>query len=191
MRIARGSLALLCGLAMAGCSVDSGPRPPGTPDGAPEVPDAAGPPPDGAPPPIDATPICTDQTQNIQETGHHPVRYDQSESGGNGAGCLGQCHDGILGEKYTAAGAVYDRRTAGGNPVAGAHIYVIDADGKVVEMISAQNGMFWTSEDLEPPIRSYASACPDSIGMIANASGNCNGPGCHTEIEKIYVRPAL
>ena len=183
-------MAVLCGLVLAGCSVDSGQRLPGDPDGAPENPDASGPPPDGAPAPIDATPACTDQTQNIQETGHHPVRYDYTNGGG--AGCLGQCHDGVLGEKYTAAGAVYDRRTAGGNPVAGAHIYVIDGDGKVVEMISAQNGMFWTDEELKPPIRTYASACPDSIGMIAIASGNCNGTSaCHDANEKIYVKPAL
>lgn len=187
MHTAPASIALA--VLLGACSVDSGPRPPGAPDGAPEY-DGA-PPPDGAPAEViaDATPACLDQTQNIQETGHHAARYDYSAQGGGGAGCLGQCHDGVLGEKYTAAGAVYNRRTAGGDPVAGAHIFVIDADGKVVEMISAQNGFFWTDDELTPPIRTYASACPDSMGMVANASGNCNSAGCHHEAAKIYVRP--
>ncbi len=133
-------------------------------------------------PPIDATPACEDQ-QNALNSGHHPVRYDQ----GTGAGCLGQCHQGTLGPKFTVGGTLFDRRTAGGDPIAGAKIYVIDNAGKVVEMITATNGNFWTDEPLSPPIRTYATACPDSIPMIDVTTGNCNQGNCHGENEKIYL----
>lgn len=178
-RILAGSLAL-AGLATLGSSCKLDPTQSG-PDAAPIIYDATPPPPDAAP---DATPICDDIELNVQETGHHPERYDFDN--GN-AGCLGQCHNGTLGESYTIGGALYDRRTAGGDPISGAYIYVIDADGKVVEMMTAQNGFFWSNEPITPPVRTYASGCPDSIPMEASTTGNCNLGACHGEDNKIYL----
>jgi hypothetical protein len=180
----RPSLPLVA-LLGAACAVDSGTAP--SYDGAP-APDGA-PPAEGAPPPVDATPVCEDITLNVAETGHHVATYDFDNGG---LGCLGgSCHNGSgLGETYTAAGSVWNRRIAGGDPVAGAYVYVIDANGKVVRMITAQNGFFWTDEELAAPIRTYASGCPESNAMEANTTGNCNANGtCHTEGNKIFVRP--
>jgi hypothetical protein len=196
VRTLRPSLVLTAGLATGAlalataCAVDSGPLPSAA-DAGP-VADAT-PAPDAAIP-IDATPLCDDVQLNVLESGHHAIRYDYQ----NGSqGCLGNCHNGtgVGGPLFTAAGAIYDRRTddgnggPAGNPVAGAYVYVIDADGKVVPMLSAQNGFFWTSEPLRNPLRTYASGCPDSIPMVANATGNCNAGACHGEDNKIYVRP--
>jgi len=169
------------GASTSSCKLD---QPQAGPDAAPGVADAAPPPPDVA---IDATPLCDDVELAVAETGHHNERYDYQN--GN-AGCLGQCHNGVLGEPYTVAGALYDRRTAGGDPLPGAYIYVIDANGKVVKMKTAQNGFFWSNAALVPPIRTYASGCPDSIPMEANTTGNCNAGNCHGEDNKIYLPPA-
>jgi hypothetical protein len=164
------------------CAVDSGPTL--SYDAAPPA-DAA-PVPDGAPPPIDATPACTDAVLEVAETGHHAARYDYSNGGG--AGCLGQCHNGNgLGETYTAAGALYNRRTTGGDPIQGAYIYIIAGDGKVVELMTAQNGFFWTDDELAPPLRTYASGCPSALAMEDDTSGNCNQGACHHEDNKIYL----
>lgn len=185
MRPARPRVALaagLLGLLGPACAVDSGPAP--SYDAAPPA-DGA-PIPDGAPAAVDATPACDDAQLEVTQTGHHAERYDYKSGGG--AGCLGQCHNGNgLGPTYTAAGALYNRRTTGGDPIAGAYIYIIDGNGKVVQMMSAQNGFFWTDEDLAPPLRTYASGCPSALGMEADTSGNCNSSACHHEDNKIYL----
>jgi hypothetical protein len=151
------------------------------------------PPPDGTPPPdaaipIDATPACDDIEPLVDQTGHHEPEYDRT-SGGN-QGCMGLCHkaeDSLGGPVFTAAGSLWDRRNEGGNPIAGAYVYVIDADGKLVPMMTAANGFFWTGESLQMPIRTYASGCPDAIPMEANTTGNCNAGSCHGPNEKIFL----
>ena len=178
-----GGLAGLAGLSVPACAVDSGPKlsfdaaPP--PDGAPL--------PDGAAPLADATPACTNAELTVAETGHHQPRYDKTDNGG--AGCMGgSCHNGNgIGETYTAAGSLWDRRTSGGNPIAGAYIYIIDGNGKVVELMTAQNGFFWTDDELAAPIRTYASGCPSALAMEDDTSGNCNSAACHHENAKIYL----
>jgi hypothetical protein len=171
------------GLLVQACAVDSGPAP--SFDGAP--PSDAAPVPDGAPSPVDATPACIDAELAVAETGHHQPRYDRTDNGG--AGCMGgSCHNGIgLGETYTAAGSLWNRRTAGGDPIEGAYIYIIDGNGKVVELMTAQNGFFWTDEELMAPIRTYASGCPSVLGMEDDTTGNCNSAACHSEDNKIYL----
>jgi hypothetical protein len=173
---------LLLGLALGLAGACDLTQTPGTtPDAG--APDAAPPPADAAP---DATPICDYQEPYI--TGHHAERY-----GLGGAGCLGQCHNGQLGPTFTAAGSVFNRRTGGvngapaGSPVAGAIVYVIDSNGKVVAMTTSSNGEFYTSEPLAMPIRTYATACPDSIPMVDSTVGNCNLGACHGEDNKIYL----
>ncbi|HLU65356.1 MAG TPA: hypothetical protein VKZ63_03745 [Kofleriaceae bacterium] len=205
MRTPRPSFLLAASLAAGGliaagpaCAVDSGPGTPAA-DAAAEVPDS-GPPPDAAPPLIDATPACDDVQQAISD-GHHadtggiPWVYNPQNGVGGTQGCLGGCHKegGAGGEIYTIGGALYDRRTGdgqggwAGNPIAGATIYVIDANGKVVKMITAENGYFWSDEPVQIPLRTYASGCPDSLGMMANTTGNCSSAACHGPEAKIYL----
>ncbi|HEU5055159.1 MAG TPA: hypothetical protein VFU21_01480 [Kofleriaceae bacterium] len=175
------------GLLVAACAVDSGPGSPPDPPAA----DAAAAVPDGAPLAADATPACVDAVPQVAETGHHPEDYDTTNGGG--AGCMGQCHNGSgLGEQYTAAGSLWNRRTEGGSPIQGAYIYIIDGNGKVVELMTAQNGYFWTDEPLAAPLRTYASGCPSSLGMEDDTSGNCNTGvgGCHSLGNRIYL-PAV
>lgn len=132
---------------------------------------------------IDATPVCAPVSTAL-ESGHHVTRYDYQNGS---SGCMGVCHDGVLGPVWTIGGSLFDRYRTGGNPVAGAKIVVIDSRGKEVEMVTAQNGMFWTNEMVTPPLRTYASACPDSMPMIDNTNGNCNLGSCHGEDIKIFV----
>ncbi len=180
------------GLLVAACAVDSGNGPPPAPaaDAAADLPDSGG---GGVT--ADATPACVDAVPQVAETGHHVEDYDTTNGGG--AGCLGQCHNGNgLGEQYTAAGSLWNRRTEGGDPIQGAYIYVIGGDGKVVELMTAQNGFFWTDEPLAAPLRTYASGCPSSLGMEDDTSGNCNTGvgGCHSLGNRIYlplVEPGL
>jgi hypothetical protein len=176
------------GLLVTACAVDSGP---GSPPPDPPAADAAAAVPDGAPLAADATPACVDAVPQVAETGHHPEDYDTTNGGG--AGCMGQCHNGGgLGETYTAAGSLWNRRTEGGSPIAGAYIYIIGGDGKVIELMTAQNGFFWTDEPIAAPIRTYASGCPSSLGMEDDTSGNCNTGvgGCHSLGNRIYL-PAV
>ena len=178
----------LAGLLVAACAVDSGPGNPPAPtaDATPAVPDAA------AAVAADATPACTDAVPQVAETGHHTEDYDTTNNGGNG--CMGgNCHNGSgVGEQYTAAGSLWSRRTAGGSPIAGAYVYIIGGDGKVIELMTAQNGFFWTDEEIAPPLRTYASGCPSSLGMEDDTSGNCNTGvgGCHSLGNRIYL-PAV
>jgi len=171
----------LAGLMVAACAVDSGPGvsfDAAPADGAPVA--------DGAAPVADATPACVDAEAQVAETGHHPSDYDRQQGD---KGCMGgSCHNGSgLGETYTAAGSLFDRRTAGGNPIPGAYLYIIDGNGKVVELMTAQNGFFWTDEELAAPLRTYASGCPSVLGMEDDTTGNCNTTGCHTADNKIYL----
>lgn len=182
----------LAGLLVAACAVDSGPQL--SFDGAP--PTDAAPAADGTPAAADATPACVEAELTVAETGHHVEDYDTSNNGGNG--CMGgSCHNGSgAGEQYTAAGSLWNRRTAGGEPIAGAYIYIIGGDGKVIELMTAQNGFFWTDEPIAPPLRTYASGCPSSLGMEDDTSGNCNTGvgGCHSLGNRIYlplVQPGL
>jgi hypothetical protein len=98
-------------------------------------------------------------------TGHHNA----------GANCLG-CHNGTSGAPlWTAAGTLYG---AGGTALAGATITIVDATGKSIAIVTAQNGNFWTGEAVKAPLHVKASRCPSSAAMSADASGACNS--CHT-----------
>jgi hypothetical protein len=184
--VTRPPLVFFLSLTVGACTVDPPTLQQGTDaapggDGALAV-DAAG--------AIDATPICTDQ-QPPEATRHHPLGYEYSEAGSNGSGCLGQCHNDILGPRFSVGGSVWDRRLEGGNPIGGATVVVIDAAGKVETMITNADGQFWSRAVLQAPIRTYASACPDSIPMVASTTGNCASAACHPSSAKIYLAPPL
>jgi hypothetical protein len=92
-----------------------------------------------------------------------------------GANCQG-CHNGTGGApQWTVAGTLY---ASGGTAMAGATITVVDSTGKSIAIVTAQNGNFWTTEAVKPPLRVKASRCPSTAQMTADASGACNS--CHT-----------
>jgi hypothetical protein len=92
-----------------------------------------------------------------------------------GANCLG-CHTGIgTAPLWTAAGTLYN---AAGAAAVGATLTLVDANGKSISLVTAQNGNFWTSEALKMPLRVKASLCPTTVSMSATAGGACNS--CHT-----------
>jgi hypothetical protein len=149
-------------------------------------PDAT-PPPDAEVPP-DATPLCTDLVTPNATISAHPADNDHIPGGG----CLGTCHDdsGVAGPKFTIAGSLWNRYSEGGDPIAGATVVVIGSNGTALDLVTNAKGQFFTDEVLPPPIRTYATACPDAIPMQANASGNCNLGNCHGPSQKIYLPPA-
>ncbi len=93
-----------------------------------------------------------------------------------GQDCTNSCHN----HGFTVAGTLY---AAGGTTaVAGATITVKDANGALVDLISQQNGNFYTTQAVAFPIAVYASACPTSVPMVstvASGNGGCNKSGCH------------
>ena len=129
---------------------------------------------------------CANITTDVADTGYHPVRYDFDQGS---HGCIStSCHDGSsAGPAYTIAGALYDQRAMGGEPLAGAKVYVKDADGKVVEMTTAMNGFFYSTEAVNGTLSTVATGCPDLTPMLGFANGNCNVSQCHGENTKAYL----
>ena len=51
---------------------------------------------------------------------------------------------------------------------------------QVIDMVTMQNGNFWTSTALAFPVTVLASDCPSAVKMNAGAAnGHCNANGCH------------
>lgn len=92
------------------------------------------------------------------------------------------CHNGAgVPPKWTIAGTVYTT-LAGGAPVAGATVHVIDADGDELQLVTASNGNFYTAAPVTFPVTTRASKCPDSrpmVATVAETGASCNIAGCH------------
>jgi hypothetical protein len=109
-----------------------------------------------------------------------------------GLACL-TCHDGNTAgaNKYSAAGTLYDITTTPPQPVSGATIELVDANGTKVTVVTASSGApgnFWTDVALVFPVTVRASKCPFDRPMptqlaagatIAQGDGNCARAGCH------------
>ncbi|MCB9562317.1 MAG: carboxypeptidase regulatory-like domain-containing protein [Kofleriaceae bacterium] len=117
--------------------------------------------------------ICVPETAPAGD-GHH----------NEGQACLTSgCHRNSGGPAFTVAGTVYDIKK-NGLTVPGATIVVIDGDGKEVRIPTAQNGNFWTSEPLSPPLYVRASQCPNDRRMVSlSQDGDCNAGQCHSAAE--------
>jgi hypothetical protein len=131
---------------------------------------------------------CVDfATENLPD-GHHPERYEFQAAS---PGCISvSCHGepaGAAAPQFTVAGSLYSQRAQGGNPVAGAHVFVIDANNKVIDMITASNGFFYTQEAVAQPLTTFATGCPDRLEMASPANGNCSFGQCHGENYKAYL----
>lgn len=109
-----------------------------------------------------------------------------------GQACL-TCHDGNTAgaNKFYAAGTVYDIQTTPAQPVTGATIELVDANGTKVTVVTAMTGApgnFWTDKPLVFPVQVRASKCPFDRPMptklaagasTAQSDGNCARAGCH------------
>jgi hypothetical protein len=118
----------------------------------------------------------------------------------SGQACL-TCHDGNTAgaNKFSAAGTVYDIQTTPPQPVTGATIELIDANGTKVTVVTASQGApgnFWTDTPLVFPVTVRASKCPFDRPMptklaagatIAQGDGNCARAGCHDANNLIHV----
>jgi hypothetical protein len=120
-------------------------------------------------PPVDAADVACRDAVTPVGSGEHNA----------GQACIA-CHAGNAGPDFTLAGTLYTD-AAGAAPLAGATITITDANGATFDMVSQQNGNFWTAEPLAFPVHVVASRCPDTqpmSGAIA-AAGDCNAGGCH------------
>jgi hypothetical protein len=130
--------------------------PPGAPDGAPAM---------GGP---DAAPSACRNAVQTADSGHHNAGANCNVSG---------CHGGGGGPVWTVAGTLYSS-AAGGTPMTGATITVIDAKGATHDLVSALNGNFYTGQAIPLPAKVFASSCPTIATMTSSISlGSCNS--CH------------
>jgi hypothetical protein len=108
-------------------------------------------------------------------SGHHNAGQD----------CMNGCHN----HGFTLAGTLF-ASSAGGTPVVGGTVTVTDSAGKTFDMVSQQNGNFYTSNAITFPITIVGSRCPDTQMMasqVTAGNGGCNKTGCHTAGAQGYI----
>jgi len=100
-------------------------------------------------------------------SGHHNPGQD----------CNGSCHD----HGFTLAGTLFAAPNST-TPQPGATITVIDANNKMIDIVTQANGNFYTGQSLAFPVALIASECPNvqqmNMRITAQQSG-CNRTGCH------------
>jgi hypothetical protein len=107
---------------------------------------------------------CRERVTTGIGDGHHNAGLD----------CMGSCHN----HGFSLAGTLYTSAT-GSKPVVGASITVVDGAGNTLDMVSQQNGNFWTKQVLVFPVKVTASLCPDvrKMPVAVPAKTGCNK--CH------------
>lgn len=167
-------------LALSGCKIgDTGQGDDGTADTT-DTTDGAdgtlvdaplGPTIDAAPGTPDA-PIDCDDPVNSGDDGHHNPGADCISAGCHAAGGGGP--------RFYVGGTVYTN-AAGAAPLPDATIRVVDGNGVEHKLIAADNGNFWTTDNLPTPFTVAGSLCPDLVPMNgAVTNGSCNVGGCHS-----------
>jgi hypothetical protein len=156
---------------------DAATPPPSGPDARPGTPDAGDDTPDANL--ADADPLAPDAAPDNFLVCREPGPAPSPASGNHNAGaaCM-SCHGAGGGApRWYAAGTVFEANRIDGR--AGVNITVKDANEKIVNMVTANNGNFWTPEPLVYPLYVFASLCPDinSMGQQVPEGANCNG--CH------------
>lgn len=112
--------------------------------------------------------VCRDKITAGLDNGHHNP----------GQNCQQSCHN----HGFSMSGTLYSA-ASGGQPVVGASITFIDADGRTGDMQSNLNGNFWWALPVAFPVKIIASSCPDiqpMVAMVTAAGGGCNQSGCHS-----------
>lgn len=107
-----------------------------------------------------------------------PVVTANLTSGHHNAGqnCVA-CHNGASAPLFTLAGTL---EQAAGGAMSGGTITIVDANGVSLDVVSQQNGNFYTAQTLAFPVTLTASACPTTTSMVSKASaGGCATSGCH------------
>ena len=161
----RPAWVLLAPLLLTGCFFGADPLPPGSGEGVDAAPDGPPPPPDAPPPPM-----CVQPTDN-QADGHHNPGLDCMA--GN---CHGPTGSGVA-PRWSIAGTLYDG-AINPAPVKYATISIVDAAGTKLEIVTSQNGNFYSGQILKWPITVFASKCPAIQVMTAPVQdGSCNA--CH------------
>lgn len=127
--------------------------------------------------PIDPnTPMSCADPVATSDDGHHF----------EGMACLG-CHTGSTAPEFTLGGTLYadpDGTTA----LDGLNISLVDDSGAQIDLISALNGNFYSTDPIVFPVTAFVSACPDVVPMpILLAVGDCNS--CHIPGDRITFSP--
>ncbi len=145
---------------------------PGDPGGVGDDPDAAV---DEEVPGFDAAWVdCVPPVEALPNGNHNAGQNCQTCHTGQGAAPL-----------WTVAGTLYST-AAGGPAIAGATITETDADGAVLELVTASNGNFYTQTPVALPLTVQASRCPDTRAMTGQpAVGACNS--CHGPEMRIHL----
>lgn len=130
---------------------------------------------------------CESDCGSCGPTCDEPVASVPSGKHNAGAACR-NCHTGSIGPNFPIAGTLYDSIT-GTNPVVGATITAVDASGKELKMVTAQNGNFWTTSAVAFPVQVRASSCPKILPMgspVTESAGDCNS--CHSSSFRVYLK---
>jgi hypothetical protein len=92
-----------------------------------------------------------------------------------GQSCFQNCHD----HGFSVAGTLYTNDT-GNTAFPGATITIIDANNQTINMVTNQNGNFYSTANIMWPALVMASACPSAVKMntaVAATGKACNS--CH------------
>jgi hypothetical protein len=123
-------------------------------------------------------PMCDQPAAPAGDGHHHP-----------GEDCL-MCHyQGGGGPPFTFGGTLF-ADSGGSQPVAGATIHLIDANGTDILVTSQTNGNFWSVDLVTFPVIAFGSLCPDVLPMVTpvrDTDGSCNKSGCHTSGFRVHV----
>jgi len=108
--------------------------------------------------------------------GHHNAGQD----------CMNGCHN----HGFTIAGTVFTQ-AGGTTPVVGATVHIVQANGTTLNLVTMNNGNFYTSQTLAFPLTVNASSCPDLQAMTATVTGpspqGCNKSGCYVNGNRIHL----
>jgi hypothetical protein len=125
-----------------------------------------------------AGPPCINK-QASPGSGHHNAGQD----------CNGACHD----HGFTLAGTLYTTPT-GFTAITGATIVAKDAGGHTIQMVSMDDGNFYTTTPVQFPVTVYATECQISqtasqmsATVLSSSNGGCNKSGCHTTSAQGHV----
>jgi hypothetical protein len=104
-----------------------------------------------------------------------------------GQDCMNACHN----HGFTVAGTLYSAINSS-TPVIGATIRVVDANNKITDIVTQQNGNFYASTAVTAPLTVLATSCPDINHMsatVATSGGiiGCNKSGCHVAGNRIHL----
>lgn len=95
--------------------------------------------------------------------GHHYAGMD----------CMNGCHN----HSFTLAGTLFTTET-GNQPIAGATITIVDSNNQTIDIVTAQNGNFYTRQAIAFPVLTFASQCPSAVKMTAAVA--MSGRGCNS-----------